>query len=212
MSTENGTVQQPSQETQETQEKRSLHTDLHNPDLFRDNQQGDYQYSQGEYGKAASGSLTLQKGERDAAVQRSVGGEDRMERDDGGHLIGTRFHGASGEENLEAQDRSLNRGSYKQRESGWAKSLDAGDQVFVSVESYRSNGSERPDAFMGYQVVEHPDGSREWDAFSYQNEDPAVQEAQNEEVARESDLPEQFDNAMDYPSDYDPSEFEGYGY
>ena len=188
-------------------ESRSLHDDLNNPDLFNDNKQGEYSYGETEYGKTASGSLELQKGERDAAAQRSVGGEDRTARDDGGHFIGARFNGAPGEENLEAQDRGVNRGSYKQRENSWAKSLEEGDKVFVNTESYHSNGSERPDAFMGYTVTEHPDGTREWDAFSYQNEDPAVQAAQNAEVAAQNDLIDEYDNAMEYPDDYDPAEY-----
>lgn len=187
---------------------RSLHDDLNNPDLFDENKQGDYTYSENDYGKTASGSLELEKGERDAVAQRNAGGKDRTDRDDGGHFIGARFNGAPGAENLEAQDRSLNRGSYKQRENDWAKSLENGDKVFVNAESYHSNGSQRPDAFMGYQVIEHEDGTREWDAFSYQNEDPEVQAAQNEEVARQNDLIYEYDNAMEYPDDYDPAEFE----
>ena len=197
----------PTQE-QSTGGSRSLADDLNNKNLFSENKQGDYTYGQSQYGKSASGSLELNKGERNAYAQRTVGGYDRTARDDGGHLIGNRFGGESGHENLEAQDRSVNRGAYKQKENEWANSLENGDKVFVNTQSYRSNGSERPDAFMGYQVVEHPDGTREWDAFSYQNEDPAVQEAQNKEIEQMSDYPDPYHNAMDYPEDYNPADYD----
>ncbi|MBQ4575109.1 MAG: DNA/RNA non-specific endonuclease [Clostridia bacterium] len=192
------------QDNAEPNRSRSMHDDLNNPDLFKENEQGDYTYSENEFGKNASGSLELNKGERDAKAQREVGGDDRRATDDGGHLIGTRFGGDGGTENLEAQDRNLNRGSFKIRENEWASQLENGDKVFVNTESYRSNDSERPGAFMGYTVVEHPDGTREWDAFSYQNESAAVQKAQNEELAEQNDLMDEYDN----PIDYDPAEYE----
>lgn len=187
---------------------RSLSQDLHNENLFHENQPGNYTYQQSEYGKSASGSLELQKGERNAYAQRTVGGEDRLARDDGGHLIGNRFHGDGGYQNLEAQDRSLNRGAYKQKENEWADSLEQGDKAFVNTQSYRSNGSERPDAFMGYQVTEHADGSREWDAFSYQNQSPEEQAAQLDEVAQLDNGEQPYHNAMDYPEDYNPADYD----
>ena len=167
----------------------SLTDDLHNDNLFKENAPGDYTYGESQYGKSASGSLTLEKGERDASVQRTVGGEDRRPDDDGGHLIGTRFNGAPDERNIDAQNSNLNRSSYKKAENEWADSLNNGDSVYVNVDTYKSNDSERPDAYMGYSVTEHPDGSRDWDAFSYQNESAATQEDWNN-TAEQYDIPE----------------------
>lgn len=195
-------------QNQSSDAARILSNDLNNPDLFNENKQGEYSYIRDEYGKSAFGSLELEKGTRDPKAQSNVGGEYRTERDDGGHLIGTRFKGDPGERNLEAQDRNLNRGAYKRMENDWAQSLEDGNKVFVNVESYRSNESERPDAFMGYQITEHPDGSRDWEAFSFQNESPEERNAQLEEVAQHSDLADQYQNAMDYPEDYNPADYE----
>ena len=183
--------------------KDSLHDVLHNQNLFEEKVKGDYNYEETEYGKRVSGSLELKEGKRNAYAQRTVGGIDRKADDDGGHLFGARFGGDPGKQNLEAQNKDLNRGTYKIRENEWADSLEKGDKVFASVESYRSNDSERPDAFMGISVIEHPDGSREWDAFSYQNESSAVQESWNATVAAQDDLYDQYDN----PLNYDPSEY-----
>lgn len=143
---------------------------LNNPELFDEYEKGEYEYRESESGKSAFGSLDLTDDpQRNAYAQRTVGGEDRLENDDGGHLIGARFGGEGGTENLDAQARDLNRGTYKAMENEWADALEDGDKVFADVETYKSNGSERPDAYMGYSIVEHDDGSRNWDAFSFQN-------------------------------------------
>ena len=181
---------------------RSLNYDLNNADLFNENKKGDYTYGKTEYGKVAFGNLKLETGKRDSAAQRTVGDDDRRPTDDGGHLIGTRFDGDSGQKNMDAQERNLNRGSYKIRENDWAESLENGDKVFVNIESYKSNNSDRPDAFMGYSISEHPDGTREWDAFSYQNESAATQEEWNRTI-EENDSEDQYNNPIDYnPADY----------
>ena len=181
---------------------RSLNYDLNNADLFNENKKGDYTYGKTEYGKVAFGNLKLETGKRDSAAQRTVGNDDRRPTDDGGHLIGTRFDGDSGQKNMDAQERNLNRGSYKIRENDWAESLENGDKVFVNIESYKSNNSDRPDAFMGYSISEHPDGTREWDAFSYQNESAATQEEWNRTI-EENDSEDQYNNPIDYnPADY----------
>ena len=124
----------------------SLHDDFHNPDLFRENLPGDYQFSESEYGKRSYGNLVLGKGERDPEIQKNAGGEDRRPTDEGGHTIGVRFQAPSDEENVEAQDKNLNHSSYRIRENSWAKSLDEGDQVLVSVETLHSPGSAGPDS------------------------------------------------------------------
>ena len=181
---------------------RSLNYDLNNADLFNENKKGDYTYGKTEYGKVAFGNLKLETGKRDSAAQRTVGNDDRRPTDDGGHLIGTRFDGDSGQKNMDAQERNLNRGSYKIRENDWAESLENGDKVFVNIESYKSNNSDRPDAFMGYSISEHTDGTREWDAFSYQNESAATQEEWNRTI-EENDSEDQYNNPIDYnPADY----------
>ena len=196
-----------STEVQESHYYDGLHQRLHDPALFQSNTPGDYQYVQTVHGKFAEGVLGNEPGKRNLSDQRTVGGEDRRPTDDGGHLIGSRFHGSGNLENLEAQDRNLNRGSYKQMENRWAAAQDAGDQVFVHSESFRSNGSQRPDAFMGYAIYEHPDGTREWEAFSYQNESSATQQEWNDALDRFDPKGICMDNSLN-PREYTPADYE----
>ena len=164
-----------------------VYEDLNNPDLFEENGAGEYTYADTPYGRMASGQLTLAtEVERDAAAQRSAGGEDRRTAgneygvDDGGHLIGARFGGAPGEEKLTPQDRNLNRSQYNRMESGWADHLKAGDKVYVNIESYDGHGSERPTSYMGYAIIEHTDEygntTRDVEYISINNESRMEQE------------------------------------
>ena len=177
----------PEGKTSIVNRRRTLEYDLHNPDLFKENPQGNYHYHDTSKGKVAYGVLTLKKATRDAKQQQTVGGASREIDDDGGHFIGSRFFGPAKKENLEAQNRNLNRGSYKIMENKWQQHLEAGDKVFVTVESYKSNDSKsdewyRPDCFMGYYIVEHPDGTRDYESFSFQNESAQTQEKWNTEI------------------------------
>jgi len=176
----------------------TMYDNLHDPNLFDKNAPGDYTYESSDSGKKAYGSLAVSdEGVRDAQAQRNAGGEDRKADDDGGHLIGTRFNGAPDSRNLDAQNANLNRGSYNHREKSWQDSINNGDKVYVNIETPRSNGSERPDAYMGYSITEHYDGSREWDAFSYQNASKAEQEAWNRDLDTfDSQHPEDYNNPM----------------
>ena len=182
----------------------NLHDDFHNSDLFRENLPGNYQFSISEYGKRAYGNLVQGKGERDPEMQKKAGGEDGRPTDEGGHIIGVRFQAPSDEGNVEAQDKNLNHSTYRIRENSWARSLDEGNQVMVSVETFHSNGSKRPDAYMGYSVTEHPDHTREYDTFSYTNKSNAAQEKWNAEAEKHSDLMDEFTN----PKDYNPCDYE----
>lgn len=178
---------------------RSLHDDLTDSDLFNKN---DYTYGETEYGKYAYGVLKDENGERNLSDQKNLPG--KLPLDDSGHLIATRFDGSGSMENLVPMERNLNRSSYKARENSWAASLDNGDKILVSVESFDAEGNDRPNAIMGYTITEHPDGTRDWDVFSYQNESRQVQAAQNEELYLQNDLIDEYENLITY----DPGEFE----
>ena len=178
---------------------------MNDPSLFSSREAKDYRYSENELGKRAAGVLGLEKNpERDPVAQREAGGEERRDDDDGGHLLGARFGAAPGKENIDAQNRNLNRGDYKHLENGWEKSLKDEDKIYANVETYK-NGNERPSAYMGWTVTEHPDGTRDWDAFSFSNESRKTQEQWNKEV---EDIPitDDYPNAMNEvyeANDYD---------
>jgi len=154
----------------EESDRQSFLENLEDVDLFVNNLPGNYHYLESADGKSAWGSLELtEDGVRNPEAQRIAGGEFREETDDGGHLIGTRFGGSSELENIDAQNRNLNRGGYKTEENSWAASLEEGNQVFVNVDTYKSNGSDRPSAYMGYKIEEDAEGKRSWDSFSFTN-------------------------------------------
>lgn len=125
-------------------------------------------------GKTATGSLQIAEDPaRDGKAQSAAGGDSRRGNnhewgaDDGGHLIGARFGGETGEANLTAQNRNLNRSDYKHMENEWAAHLEAGDKVFVHIET---DDAQRPNAYMGYVIYESPDGTRDYDTFHMVNE------------------------------------------
>lgn len=166
--------------------RRDFHKDYVNKNLFVENKKGIYGYYEDEKGKIAWGNLSLAKDtQRNPAAQKAAGGEYRDEHDDGGHLIGARFGGAPDSRNLDAQNSNLNRSSFNKREKSWEEALKNGDKVFVYIETPRTSGIERPDAYMGYSIIEHPDGKREWDAFSFQNASRSEQMEWNEDLYEE---------------------------
>ena len=154
---------------------RKLSEDLNNPYLFSEFQAGEYVYEENSVGgKTAYGSLQLSGDPaRDSKAQISAGGISRRSNDhewgadDGGHLIGARFGGESGDANLTAQSRNLNRSKYKRMENEWAEHLDAHEKVFVYIET---DDPQRPNAYMGYVIYETPDGKRDYDTFHMVNE------------------------------------------
>ncbi len=169
---------------------------LRDEDLFNKNQPGNYTYTKIGKAKQAYGHLKItDEGIRNNYAQRNVGGKARLPDDDGGHLIGTRFGGAPDDRNIEAQNYNLNRSSYKAKENEWEEALKHGDKVFVNVETPHDTKSDRPDAYMGYTIIEHPDGRREWDAFSYTNASRKEQE-QWEMEAAEYDDSDEYENPM----------------
>lgn len=163
------------QETEETEEavdtidseQPSFGELLDDPELFERFAEGDYTYETNAYGKHAYGSLINETGERDVYAQQTLPGKPRGY--DGSHLIANRYHGAGGHENLDAGTISLNRGAYKSIENEWGRNLDEGEKVYVDVQTYHTNGSPVPDAWMGYSISEGVDGKRSWEAFSLTN-------------------------------------------
>ena len=78
----------------------------------------DYQYVLPDVGKSAYGVLDMADDPiRASNAQREAGGLERRPDDDGGHLNGARFGGFPTNENLDAQNRNLNRGANKRKEN-----------------------------------------------------------------------------------------------
>ncbi len=118
-----------------------------------------YKYTTDELGRIVdveAGELILQKGKRNKGMQVAAGREDRLP-DDGGHLIGTQFHGSRDIDNLIAQNRQINRsgGEWYNMEQEWANALGGKPprKVTVRIEPVYSGQSMRPNSFMvEYQI------------------------------------------------------------
>lgn len=118
-----------------------------------------YEYATDSQGRIASagGRLRLKTHEgrldiRDS--QQVIGRGDQLQLDHRGHLIGDRFDGGNGMENIVAMDGKLNQGDYAKLEDRWAKALEANQKVKVDIKLIYENGSARPSAFSITDVVD----------------------------------------------------------
>ncbi|MFF2879782.1 DNA/RNA non-specific endonuclease [Bacillus toyonensis] len=119
-----------------------------------------YKYTTDELGRIVdveAEGLILQKGKRNTGMQVAAGREDRLPDDDGGHLIGTQFHGSGDIDNLVAQNKQINRsgGEWYNMEKEWANALGGKppEKVTVKIEPVYSGQSMRPNSFMvEYQI------------------------------------------------------------
>lgn len=86
-----------------------------------------------------------QEGERNQKDQLDVGGEERQEDDDGGHIIARILGGAGGIENLVPMRKTINRGDYKKMENEIKEAIEDGKPVDVKVNvEYSDDNSKRP--------------------------------------------------------------------
>ncbi|MBK1985940.1 DNA/RNA non-specific endonuclease, partial [Listeria ivanovii] len=113
-----------------------------------------YKYTTDELGRIVdvdAEELVLETAERNEGMQRIAGREDRLPDDDGGHLIGSQFHGSGDIDNLVAQNSQINRsgGEWYSMEQEWASALKENPprKVTVKIEPQYLGTSLRPDAF-----------------------------------------------------------------
>lgn len=98
-------------------------------------------------------NLSLKDGDRNSHAQRTVGGEDRLPDDDGGHLIARMFGGSKDIDNLVAQSKFINRpfkekGHWYNLEKEWQEFLNSGKEVKnIKMEVKYSGNSQRPTIF-----------------------------------------------------------------
>ena len=161
----------PPQIPTETQEVAETITGLQPNDTYESN---GYTYRTDADGRivSASGELHLVDDHvRNPEAQLLAGGDDRAIRDDGGHLIATRFGGSGELDNLVAENAFVNRSQYKQLENAWARDLEAGNRVLVNIEPFYGTPGQRPTQIAGNYTVIRPDGSSYTEHFSMTNED-----------------------------------------
>ncbi len=91
-----------------------------------------------------SNPVYTEEGSRNMKEQKESGGEERQEKDDGGHIIARFLGGAEGAENLVPMRRTINRGDYKRMENEIAKALQEGKEVAMHIDIEDDGGSSRP--------------------------------------------------------------------
>ncbi|WP_256860581.1 DNA/RNA non-specific endonuclease [Paraliobacillus ryukyuensis] len=108
-----------------------------------------YHYKTDSEGRISNVEATLQlgKADRNNYAQRTVGREDRLPNDDGGHLIASIFKGSGEIDNLVPMIATLNRKEYKALETSWKKALESGKTVEVKIEPIYKGNSSRPSKF-----------------------------------------------------------------
>ncbi|WP_231038024.1 DNA/RNA non-specific endonuclease [Pectinatus frisingensis] len=108
-----------------------------------------YKYVTDSDGRISSVEANLESGiaDRNKYAQRTVGGDDRLPNDDGGHLIASIFKGSGEIDNLVPMNSTLNRSEYKSLENTWKNALDEGKTVNVKIEPTYNSGSVRPAKF-----------------------------------------------------------------
>lgn len=128
-------------------------------------------YQTDSYGRIiqCEGTLRLDDGKRNNDHQRRAGGEDRLENDQGGHLIAVRFDGSGKIDNLVPMNQELNQGAYKKMENGWAKELKNGNTVDVKIRCKYEGDSTRPKEFIVQSVVTEPDGTSRTEYERFKN-------------------------------------------
>lgn len=99
--------------------------------------------------KSAEGQLQLSKEPRKqiSDSMETIGKGDQKEGEQEGHLIGDRFGGGNGLENIVAMDGRVNQSDYKRIENTCARALESGHEVYLKVVPKYDKSSNRPTSF-----------------------------------------------------------------
>lgn len=108
-----------------------------------------YKYVTDDMGRISSveAKLQLGQGKRNPYAQQHIGGDDRLDSDDGGHLIAAIFKGSGDIDNLVPMDSTLNRSDYKKLENIWKAALKDEKNVSVKIKPMYKGNSKRPYKF-----------------------------------------------------------------
>lgn len=114
-----------------------------------------YQYTTDDCGRitSASGTLKLKNPHRPHLSNgrdsmETIGKGDQRATDNKFHVIGDRFDGTNGLENMIAGDSKLNCGDYNNFEKELAKAVDEGKTVCIDVKPIYHEDSHRPEAIV----------------------------------------------------------------
>ncbi len=108
-----------------------------------------YKYQTDNEGRiiSAEGKLHLKTRTEKLSIKdniHDIGKGDEKKTDDRGHLIGDRFDGSNGMENMVVQDAKINRVDYNKFEGELAKQIEGGKDVRVNIKPVYDGDSGRP--------------------------------------------------------------------
>lgn len=103
------------------------------------------------------------EGERDLKAQKEVGGKDRREGDQGGHILSRILGGAKGIENLLPIRGTINSGPYKAMENEINQALDKGKDVSIHADIKYDGDSKRPSIITVVYTIDGKETVAEYD-------------------------------------------------
>lgn len=101
-----------------------------------------------------------ERSNKERSEQANVGGESRLDDDQGGHMVGHRFMSDQGLKNLFPQNANLNMSSYKRMENEWDDWTQAGFEVKLFIELAPPNSDRPTDILVDYDVYDPRTGKR----------------------------------------------------
>ena len=112
-----------------------------------------YRYTTDEKSRIISAEGKLHLKDRDERLNikdsiEDIGKGDQKPGDDRGHLIGDQFDGSNGLENMIPQNADINRNDFRNLETGLAKEVKSGNDVYYKVEPVYDGDSRRPIAIV----------------------------------------------------------------
>ena len=124
-----------------------------------------YSYETDDKGRITSAEGTLNIKDREGRLTigdsiETIGKGDQKDGDDRGHLIGDRFNGSNGLENMIPQDADINRKDYRNFENELAKEVKDGKEVCVRIEVIYSGDSRRPEALVVNYSIDGKESAR----------------------------------------------------
>lgn len=102
-------------------------------------------------------------GERDSKAQKLVGGEDRREGDQGGHILSRILGGSKGIENLIPIRGTINNGPYKTMENEINQALSEGKDAHIHVDIKYDGDSKRPSQITVIHTIDGKETRTEYD-------------------------------------------------
>lgn len=155
----------------------------------------------------ASGKVNENPASRSGMSKINPNGYDSHVHDKG-HLIAARQGGPAKSYNVSAQDRGLNRGTYKSVENAEVRLANKGYDVQTSKTAYVSHQGAKPDAYMINDSITTLEGKTQHIHESYQNESSEVQDAWNNESAEAfSQMTDEYNNPSSRPEGMTEAEY-----